>query len=25
VGMRIDAQISRAGCPLDHAGEAGGR
>ena len=25
VGMRIDAQISRAGCPLDHSGEAGRR
>ena len=25
VGMRLDAQISRAGCPLDHSGEAGRR
>jgi hypothetical protein len=23
VGMRLVAQISRSGCPLDHAGEAG--
>ena len=23
VGVRLDAQIGRDGCPLDHAGEAG--
>jgi hypothetical protein len=25
VGMRLDAQIGRDGCPLDHVGEAGSR
>ena len=25
VGVRLDAQIGRYGCPLDHAGEAGRR
>jgi hypothetical protein len=25
VGMRLDAQIGRDGCPLDHVGEAGCR
>ena len=25
VGMRLDAQIGRDGCPLDQAGEAGRR
>ena len=25
VGMRLDAEIGRKGCPFDHAGEAGRR